>query len=63
MEKVGALLEDSTVTENSEGGFSQKHLIILPIVFFLQRLIFVLIVMYMETFLGQIMLQILLTLA
>ena len=61
MEKVGALLEDSTVTETSEGGFSQKHLIVLPIVFFLRRLLFVLIVIYMETFLGQVMLQLLLT--
>ena len=61
MKKYGPVLDGSTVVEFSSTGIPQTHLILPPIVFFARRFIFVICMIYLDCLMGQIIVQMTLT--
>ena len=61
MAKYGPVLSGSTVVEFSSTGIPQTHLILPPIVFFVRRFIFVICMIYLDCLMGQIIVQMTLT--
>ena len=57
----GALLDGSSVMEWSKDGLSQGHLLLPPIVFFIRRLVFIAVVVFLKVFVGQVLVQLLMT--
>ena len=62
MEKFGAYLEGSTVMAFSKTGRRQTHLLTTPIAYAIRRFVYISTVVWMQSFTGQIWVQLFLTL-